>query len=234
MVRPLAEGPLVLPALLLCDFGHLADEVARLEAAAARALHLDVMDGHFVPQLTYGPVVVEAVRRATDLPIDVHLMIEQPEATLADYVRGGADVITVHVEAVGDPLQAVEAIHAQGVAAHLAISPGTPLETIEPALTAVGEAACDGVLVMSVEPGFGGQAFIPEALNRLAEVRAMAEGRGGPRLRLGVDGGISLETIAAAAAAADYFVAGSSVIRTADYAAAIRDLEHVARGASRA
>ncbi|MFN7812430.1 MAG: ribulose-phosphate 3-epimerase [Planctomycetia bacterium] len=143
-----APGPLVLPALLLCDFGHLAREVTRLEEAGARALHLDVMDGRFVPQLTYGSVVVEAVRRAARVPIEVHLMIEEPERTIADYARLGADVLTVHVESSADPRALLRAIAALGPRAHLAISPGTPVDRIEPLLD-----VCDGVLVMSVEPG---------------------------------------------------------------------------------
>ena len=219
-------GPIVLPALLLCDFGHLAHEVERLEEAGARALHLDVMDGRFVPQLTYGPVVVEAVRRAARVPIEVHLMIEEPERSIADYARLGADVITVHVESTADPRSLLRAIAALGPRAHVAISPGTPVERIEPLLD-----ACDGVLVMSVEPGYGGQPFDPRAvakIDRLADLRR----RTGGRFRIGVDGGIAVGTVGAAAAAgAELLVAGSAVIRSADYRRAIAELEGIARAA---
>jgi ribulose-phosphate 3-epimerase len=222
-----AHGPVVLPALLLCDFGHLTREVERLEAAGAAALHLDVMDGRFVPQLTYGQVVVEAVRRAAKVPIEVHLMVEEPERTLADYVKLGADIVTVHVEGLAEPRQALEAIASLGARAHLAISPETPVERIEPYLD-----ACDGVLVMSVEPGYGGQRFNPvavEKLARLAEIR----GRTGAAFRLGVDGGIAADTVAAVAAAgAELIVAGSSIIRSRDYARAIAELEAIARNAA--
>ncbi len=222
-----SSGPIVLPALLLCDFGHLAREVERLEQAGAQALHLDVMDGRFVPQLTYGPVVVEAVRRAAQVPLEVHMMVEQPELTAVDYARLGADIVTVHVEAVVDPVPTLAAIRNQGARAHLALSPGTPVDVIEPLLH-----ACDGVLVMSVEPGFGGQAFEPVALDKLARLAAVRQERG-LGFRLGVDGGISTETIdRVAAAGAELIVAGSAVIRSADYAQAITELESRARAAS--
>ena len=220
-------GPVVLPALLLCDFGHLAAEVERLEAAGAVALHLDVMDGRFVPQLTYGPVVVEAIRRAARVPIEVHLMVEQPERRLHDYANLGIDVLTVHVEALADAPPALRAIAAAGVRAHLAINPGTPVERIEPFLE-----ACDGVLVMAVEPGFGGQGFNPVALDKLAHLAALRAARGG-RFRLGMDGGIAVDSVGpAAAAGAELIVAGTAVLRSRDYRRAIVDLESTARAAA--
>lgn len=220
--RPL---PVVLPALLLCDFGHLAHEVQRLEAAGAAALHLDIMDGRFVPQLTYGRVVVEAVRRATRLPLEVHLMVEDPDRVIGEYAGAGADILTVHVEALRDPAATLRRIADRSVRGHLAVSPGTPVERLAPWLD-----SCAGVLVMSVEPGLGGQAFEPVALDKL---RWLASRRRSPEsLRLGVDGGVSLATIGpAAAAGAELIVAGSAVIRAADYGGAIRDLEHCARAA---
>lgn len=222
-----SPGPIVLPALLLCDFGHLSREVERLEEAGARALHLDVMDGRFVPQLTYGPVVVEAVRRAARVPIEVHLMIEEPERSIADYARLGADVITVHVEATSDPRALLRAIAALGPRAHLAISPGTPVERIEPLLD-----VCDGVLVMSVEPGYGGQRFNPVALEKLATLAGIRRQQAGA-FRLCVDGGISTDTIGpVAAAGAELIVAGSAVIRSRNYGHAITELEQLARDAA--
>ncbi|NBV44268.1 MAG: ribulose-phosphate 3-epimerase [Planctomycetia bacterium] len=218
--------PVVLPALLLCDFGHLAHEVQRLEAGGAAALHLDIMDGRFVPQLTYGRVVVEAVRRATRLPLEVHLMVEDPDRVIGEYAGAGADILTVHVEALRDPAATLGRIADRGVRGHLAVSPGTPVERLAPWLD-----ACAGVLVMSVEPGFGGQSFEPAALDKL---RWLAARRRAPeRLRLGVDGGVSRATIGpAAAAGAELIVAGSAVIREADYGAAIADLERRARAAA--
>jgi len=225
-----ARGPVVLPALLLCDFGHLAREVERLEEAGAVGLHLDVMDGRFVPQLTYGLVVVEAVRRAAKGPLEVHLMVEQPETCIADYAGAGADIITIHLEGFSDPRHArtaLQQIAALGARAHLAISPGTPVDRAEPLLD-----ACDGVLVMSVEPGFGGQAFDPAAVEKLARLAALRAERGGS-FRLAVDGGISTKTIGlVAAAGAELIVAGSAVIRADDYGRAIRELEQIARGAA--
>lgn len=222
-----SNGPVVLPALLLCDFGHLAREVGRLQDAGAEALHLDVMDGRFVPQLTYGPVVVRAVRDAARVPLEVHLMIEQPERSLEEYCRLGAEIVTVHLEALADPRRALEAIRGRGARAHLAISPGTPVAQVEPFLE-----ACDGVLVMSVEPGYGGQSFEPQALDKLARLAAIRR-KTGAGFRLGVDGGISTQTITAAAAAgAELIVAGSAVIRSPDYARAITELEALARAAT--
>ena len=221
------RGPVVLPALLLCDFGNLAREVERLEEAGAAALHLDVMDGRFVPQLTYGLVVVEAVRRAAKVPLEIHLMIEQPERTIADYARAGADILTVHVEGVADPRATLEAISALGPKAHLAFSPETPIDRVAPFLD-----HCDGVLVMSVEPGYGGQRFNPVALEKLAALAEIRRQRGGA-FRLCVDGGISTDTVGSVAAAgAELIVAGSAVIRAQNYAHAITELEQLARHAA--
>jgi ribulose-phosphate 3-epimerase len=222
-----ACGPVVMPALLLCDFGHLAHEVERLEAAGASALHLDVMDGQFVPQLTYGRVVVEAVRKAARVPIETHLMVAEPERVIDDYATLGSDIVTIHIEALDDPRRALELIASHGCRAHLAISPNTPVERLEPYLD-----ACDGVLVMSVEPGYGGQRFNPVALEKLSWLKA-ARTRRNASFLLGIDGGMSTETVApAAVAGAELIVAGSAVIRSSDYGRAIAELESLARAAA--
>jgi ribulose-phosphate 3-epimerase len=161
------------------------------------------------------------------VPIEVHLMVEEPERSLADYAKLGADVVTVHVEGLADPRRALETIAALGPRAHLALSPDTPVERVEPWLD-----ACDGVLVMSVEPGYGGQRFNPVAIEKLARL-AEIRGRTGAGFRLGVDGGIGPDTVGAVAAAgAELIVAGSSVIRSRDYARAITELESLARQAA--
>lgn len=219
-----ADGPIVLPALLLCDFGHLADEVKRLEAAGAKAMHLDVMDGLFVPQLTYGLVVVEAVRRATAVPIEVHMMVEKPDDTAIQYAKAGADIITLHIEGLTKTEETLAAIRAEGSQAHLAISPGTPVSFVEPFL-----GSCSGVLVMSVEPGFGGQAFQSSAIDKIQQLHKIRTSTGHD-FCIGVDGGISTKTIASVAnAGADLIVAGSAIIRQTDYAQALRELETLAR-----
>jgi len=216
-----AEGPQILPSMLLCDFGNLASEVRRLEEAGARALHLDVMDGHFVPNLTYGLLLVETFRRLTDLPLDVHLMISNPADMAEKYVDAGADSVTIHVEAINDPLPVLRRIRERGIAAGLAVNPGTPLADAEPCL-----AACDLLLVMSVVPGFGGQTFQAVALEKLRELRA----RCGDDVALAVDGGVNQETIGACAqAGADFFVVGSAIFRSGDYARSIRSLTQSAR-----
>ena len=228
-LRTTAEAivsPLILPALLLCDFSHLSQEIENLEQAGARALHLDVMDGHFVPNLTYGPTIVEAVCRSATVPVEVHLMIERPEDTLALYQRAGASVITVHIETLSDPRSMLNQIRSLGLSAHLALNPKTDVLAVFDVLD-----ACDGVLVMSVEPGFGGQAFLPGTLHKL---RAFVEERNRRQLkfRLAVDGGIDQKTIGLTShAGAQWFVAGSSVIRSDTYAAAISSLERLAADA---
>lgn len=222
-----SSGPVILPALLLCDFGHLAREVEALEKAGAAGLHLDIMDGQFVPQLTYGLVVVEAVRRTTALPLEVHLMIQDPERSLADYALAGVDIITVHLESLVEPRKTLEMIRSLGPNAHLAISPRTPVQQAVPFLD-----CCDGVLVMSVEPGYGGQAFEPDSLLKLAELSKLRDGGAGT-FRLCIDGGMSTHTVGpAAAAGAELIVAGSAVIRSSSYADAIAHLEQLARNAA--
>jgi ribulose-phosphate 3-epimerase len=207
--------------MLLCDFGNLAGEVQRLADGGAPALHLDVMDGHFVPNLTYGLSLVEAFRQLTDLPLDVHLMISNPEAYVERYVQAGADSLTIHIEAVPQPAPLLERIRSLGAAAGIALNPHTPLETIEPALE-----HCDLVLVMSVEPGFGGQAFESVALEKLAKLRQRL-----PReVLLEVDGGVNETTITSCPrAGARLFVTGSAIFKQADYKESIQRLGRLAQ-----
>lgn len=208
--------PAILPSLLLCDFGHLEREIRRLEDAGATAMHLDVMDGVFVPNFTYGMTIVEAVRRLTKLPLDVHLMITQPQRYVRAFCEAGADLLSFHVEAVDDPRPVLDEIRQRGALAGLALNPATPLTRLEACWD-----VCDLVLVMSVEAGFGGQTFHPSALEKLHAARKF----GGERLLLEIDGGINSDTIGpCAAAGADLFVVGSGILRQPDYGAAITEL----------
>ena len=210
------SAPAILPSLLLCDFGNLEREVARLTAAGVPALHLDVMDGVFVPNFTYGMTLVSAFRKLTPLTLDVHLMMVHPERYVEQFREAGADAITIHVEAVEDPRPVLEKIRSLGAAAGLALNPGTPLSRIEPALD-----FCDLVLVMSVDAGFGGQKFNPIALDKLKTLRTRLP----PGVCLEVDGGINASTIAAAAqAGAELFVVGSAIFGQSDYQKAVSQL----------
>ncbi len=220
------DTPIILPALLLCDFGHLADEIKKLEEAGAKALHLDIMDGQFVPQLTYGKVIVEAVRRTATVPIEVHMMVEDQDKTAIDYANIGADIVTVHIEGLTRPEDTLATIASTGIRAHLAISPNTPVSDVEPLLS-----HCDGVLVMSVEPGFGGQVFQPSAIEKIRRLHELRTSHG-QDFYIGVDGGISTKTIASVSqAGADLIVAGSAVLQQENYAHALQELEDLARKA---
>jgi ribulose-phosphate 3-epimerase len=221
-----AGGPAIIPSLLLCDFGHLAEEVARLEAAGVHGLHLDVMDGHFVPNLTYGLPIVQAVRRATELPIEAHLMISEPGRYAREFVEAGADTITFHVEAAQDPQVVIDDIHAAGAAAGLALNPATPLASVLPFL-----ATAELLLVMSVHPGFGGQGFETVALDKL---RQLSSAPGGADVVLEVDGGVNTTTIGGCAeAGAQLFVVGSAIFRSPDYAQSIASLTRSAQTSAR-
>jgi ribulose-phosphate 3-epimerase len=209
----------IAPSILAADFGRLADEVRAVEKAGADWIHVDVMDGHFVPNLTLGPVVVEALRAATKLPLDVHLMIEEPERSLEAYVRAGADRVGVHVETCPHLHRTLAQIREAGAKACVVLNPSTPPVAIHPVLDSV-----DQILVMSVNPGFGGQKFIPSSLAKIAELRRWIDAGDRP-IELQVDGGIGPGTIGSAArAGANCFVAGTAVFRAADYAAAIAAL----------
>ncbi len=215
----------IAPSILACDFGRLAAEVQAVERAGADWIHVDVMDGHFVPNLSIGPAVLKAVRRATALPLDVHLMIEAPERSLADYAAAGADRIGVHVETCPHLHRTVQQIRGLGKKVCVVLNPATPASAVE---TLLGDV--DQLLVMSVNPGFGGQSFIESTLPKLAQLRAWIDERA-LAVELEVDGGISPDTIERAArAGANVFVAGTAVFGEPDYRAAIADLRKRAEG----
>lgn len=209
-------GPAVLPSLLLCDFGNLEAEIERLEAAGVSALHLDVMDGVFVPNFTYGMTIVYALRKLTELPLDVHLMMVNPEKYVGQFYEAGADIITIHAEAVEDPIPVLKKIRDLGAGAGIAINPPTPVSKIAGCLD-----HADLALPMSVNAGFGGQEFDDSALGKLDEIRNLV----GDQIILEVDGGINVETIGAATQhGAELLVAGSAVFKQEDYAEAISKL----------
>lgn len=216
----------IAPSILAADFARLGDEVRAAEAAGADWIHVDVMDGHFVPNITIGPAMVEAVRRCTDLPLDVHLMIEAPDRYVGDFVSAGADTVGVHVEACPHLHRSVQLIREAGARACVVINPATPANAVEAILSEV-----DQVLVMTVNPGFGGQKFIRSALPAVEQIRGWVE-RDGLRVDIEVDGGITADTIAeAAGAGANVFVAGTAVFGTDDYKAAIETLRKNAEAA---
>jgi ribulose-phosphate 3-epimerase len=213
---------MIAPSILSADFARLAEAAESVERADW--LHVDVMDAHFVPNLTIGLPVVKSLRRATDLPLDCHLMIDDPDRWAPGYAEAGAANVTFHVEAAANPVQTARAIRGAGALAGLSVKPGTPLE---PYLEILGE--FDTLLVMTVEPGFGGQEFMAEVLPKVRRARDEVKA-GHLRLFIEVDGGIAPDTIeAAAAAGADVFVAGSAVFGADDPAAAVAALRRQAR-----
>jgi len=196
----------IAPSLLSADFARLGEQVAEVTAAGAHYIHIDVMDGHFVPQITIGPAVVAAIRPCTNLTLDVHLMIERPERQLEQFARVGADILTVHAEACPDLRKVVEQIKGLGVKAGVSLNPATPLAMIEEILPAI-----DLALMMTVNPGFAGQAFIEEVVGKIARLRQILDEKG-LACELEVDGGISAQTAPAAVrAGAQVLVAGSAI-----------------------
>jgi ribulose-phosphate 3-epimerase len=220
---------LIAPSILSADFGRLADEVRAIEAAGADVVHVDVMDGRFVPNITIGPLVVEAVRKVTKLPIDTHLMIVEPEKYVEAFAKAGADLISVHAEVSPHLHRTLQAIRAAGARPAVALNPSTDLTAVEYVL---GD--CEMVLVMTVNPGFGGQRYIDACTEKVRRLRAMADARG-LALDIEVDGGVKADTAATVAAAgANMLVAGTAVFGAKDYREAIAGIRAAAeRGRSR-
>ncbi len=210
---------IIAPSLLSADFARLGEEIAAVVAAGADWLHLDVMDGHFVPNITIGPPVIAALRPLTDVPFDVHLMISQPERYLEDFARAGANLIAVHVETSPHLHRTLREIRRLGCQAGVVLNPSTPPEAISYVL-----AETDMVLIMTVNPGFGGQSFIPAMIPKVRRLRQLVAAAGYP-VHLAVDGGVNLDTVVdLAQAGAEIFVAGSAIFGTDDYGATIAAL----------
>ena len=213
----------IAPSILSADFGRLAEEVRAVEAAGADWIHVDVMDGRFVPNITIGPLVVEAVRKVTRLPIDAHLMIVEPERYVEAFAKAGADLISVHAEVSPHLHRTIQAIRAAGARPSVALNPSTPLDCLE---YVIGDV--DMVLLMTVNPGFGGQSYIPAVTEKVRRLRRMADERG-QELEIEVDGGVGASAVGAVAqAGASVFVAGTAVFGAKDYRAAIHDLRDAA------
>ncbi len=203
---------LIAPSILSADFSRLGEEVKAVETAGADWIHVDVMDGHFVPNITIGPLVAEAVRSVTQLPVDVHLMIENPDQYLEDFAKAGSNFLTVHPEACHHLHRTIRAIKDLGVKAGVSLNPATPLSAVEWVMEDV-----DLVLVMSVNPGFGGQKFIPQALQKIRDLKSIISAKN-LNILIEVDGGVNQDTIKSVSdAGADAFVAGSAIFGSPDY-----------------
>jgi len=216
------------PSILSADFSRLGDEVRAVEAAGADLIHVDVMDGHFVPNITIGPLVTDAVRKVTKLPVDVHLMITDPDRYIEEFARAGADYITVHAEVLPHLNRTLSAIRELGVKAGVALNPSTPLS----ALDCVWE-YMDMLLIMSVNPGFGGQSFIPNCLDKIATARAEIKRRK-LKVVIEVDGGVKVDNAGkVAGAGADILVAGSAVFGTKDYKRTVKAFKDAVKAGKR-
>lgn len=219
--KALGDGVLIAPSLLACDFARLGEDIDRIIAGGADVVHVDIMDGHFVTNLSMGPPVVESIRKYTDHPLDVHIMVTDPAYYIERFADAGADSITFHAEAADEPMRLVERLHDLGLGAGVSVRPVTGAEALVDVAGAV-----DIVLVMTVEPGYGGQVFMTDMLDKIRAVRAMLR----DDQRLEVDGGIDATTVAwCAAAGADVFVGGSSIFGAADAGAAVVGLRRSAK-----
>jgi ribulose-phosphate 3-epimerase len=211
----------IAPSILSADFANLAEEIRQVAAAGVKMVHLDVMDGHFVPNITFGPPVVAKLRKHSDLFFDTHLMITDPEKYAPEFVKAGSDHITFHIETTRQPEKLIDQLHTMGVSVGVTLNPNTPIETIEKVAP-----LCDMILVMTVYPGFGGQSFIDEAAKKCVRIRQIV----GPNIRIEVDGGIDPKTTPAVVAyGADTLVAGNAVFGKPDRAAAIKAIMDASR-----
>ena len=217
---------LILPSILAADFARLADEIHRVERGGATMIHIDIMDGHFVPNLTMGPPLVRSIRKVTQAKFDVHLMIEDADRYVADFIEAGANHVSVHQEACAHLDRTLRLIRSHGAGPGVVLNPATPIHTLEDVLDLV-----DHVLIMSVNPGFGGQEFIPRSLDKIRRLRRWREER---RLNFAIeiDGGVSRDNVAEIVkAGCDWLVAGSSVFHSADPAAAVKEMQQIAEEA---
>ena len=209
----------IAPSILSADFSRLADEVRAVEKAGADVIHVDVMDGHFVPNITIGPLVVQGLKKLTSLPLDVHLMIENPERYVDDFVQAGGSWITVHAEACSHLKRMIKKVRQLNVRPGIVLKPATPLKTLFPVLDEI-----DLVLIMSVNPGFGGQSFIPSTLKKIERLRKIVDQNRYP-LEIEVDGGVKVENIRKVSiSGADIFVVGTGIFKTNDYEETIKKL----------
>jgi ribulose-phosphate 3-epimerase len=219
--------PQIVPSILSADFAHLADEIERVELAGAQMLHVDIMDGHFVPNLTMGPPVVKSIRKFSKLTFDVHLMIEDPDTYAPLFIEAGADMLSVHQEVCRHLDRTLRLIRSEGARPGVVLNPATPIAMLEDVLDLV-----DHVLIMSVNPGFGGQEFIPRSLDKIRDLAALRK-KHGLDFAIEIDGGVSrdnVETIVRAGC--DWLVAGSAVFHSADPAATVKEMQHLASEAT--